>query len=207
MFDDPEVGTEAHDDLVAWCASGTGSNAIVQGTVALYFTVGEFITLSKREQILSADKKISIEPKMEVPLGAPNFVKGFADVLLLVSANYEVGWTETYETTSYPREKKTVETSEKRRVEAKILVEVKTGQVKLGEILRQMNTYEPLAFGFKYNFGARVLIVKQNVPAHYLEAFSSERIKVGQIDETYALEWLNDFPLTGKPLSGPDINF
>ncbi len=33
LFHDPEVGTEAHDDLLAWCASKTGTQQIADGVV------------------------------------------------------------------------------------------------------------------------------------------------------------------------------
>lgn len=67
---------------------------------------------------------------------------------------------------------------------------VRSTIIKLGEVLRQMNTYSDLAFS-RDEYGIRVLLLKQEPPAHYVDAFTNERIQLAAIDETYGLRWLN----------------
>lgn len=207
LFHDPEVGTEAHDDLIAWCSSSTGKTAIADEMLFKPLVAQLPLPKQKEWEIVSHPRSkgasmfaskgyrmTELSARLEVPLATySGFVAGFADALIRATVVHDLAETsvthESYEVKEVGQVKETL-----REIDAVglTLVEVKTGRIKLGDVLRQMNTYAGLVDPrFNYKIKNRLLIIKQDMPSHYLEAFTNEAIRVARVDEEYELVWLN----------------
>ena len=212
LFHDPEVGTEAHDDILAWVASRSGQEQIAEMlTITTYERWWEtairdtdypdhpdYIPVHNDERryfvVPDATWKLlkqTSEVHLEYPLSARNgYIIGFADAVLTCTAKYEFDgfmrikrpqWTGGYQSEIMLMEffQKVTDTETTR-----LLIEVKTGRLQLGEVLRQLNTYASTG-----NFSHRLLIVKQRPPAHYVEALEGQGVSVALFSD-YELEWL-----------------
>ena len=204
LFHDPEVGTEAHDDILAWVASKSGQKQIIETLLTVttndhWWQTSTLQNDHPHYKLLPGNKhtytpvpgalwrplRQTNEVKLERPLSARNgYIVGFADAVLTSSTEYEF---EGIISINRPYNGSTV--TEVREVltgltGARVLIEVKTGRLQLGEVLRQLNTYASTG-----NFSHRLLIVKQRPPAHYVEALEGEKIQVALFSD-YELEWL-----------------
>lgn len=137
MFNDPEVGTAAHDNIVNWLANPTNMTMLhhtVQG---------------------SGYKANDPQPQVEPVIASGNFIIGFAD--LIDRAN-------------------------------NTLIEVKTGEIRTGEVLRQINAYRQILrtpFGFTY------MVTPQELDADVITMLYSQGVAYvhyqdGQLTATHA---------------------
>jgi hypothetical protein len=137
MFQDPEVGTEAHDQI---CAMLTGNNVAHD----LLHLVG-----------LSPQAEVRVDLESPVYGGRNGFLLGFADAIL--------------------------------KVEYKnVLIEVKTSQIRMGEVLRQINAYKlPLRVDHV------ILLHVQQIDQPSLNAFASQKILCVQVTKEGDSYYLN----------------
>lgn len=212
LFHDPEVGTEAHDDVVAWLASEAGRMTVAKGLfrgplVAVQpmehraYSVYSFRpqwneewharwwhwfpNASDQYELAYRVRDLKALPQLEVLYQSrTGYIIGFADLVVDIEITYQLerdadGCAAYLEHAAHLRDALVV----KRR---KILVEVKTGKLKLGEVLRQMNTYAEM----QKDITDKLLVVKQMPPAHYVEALASQGVSVGYLSGNH-LEWLH----------------
>ena len=204
LFHDPEVGTEAHDDILAWVASRSGQKQIAETLLTLTTYDHWWRTSTLRDdhphyKLLPGDEHTctpvpgalwrplqhTSEVQLERPLSARNgYIIGFADAVLTGSTKYEfegIIRVKRHYDRSLNTEFREVLTE---LIDGNVLIEVKTGRLQLGEVLRQLNTYASTG-----NFSHRLLIVKQRPPAHYVEALEGQGVSVALFSD-YELEWL-----------------
>ena len=214
LFNDPEVGTEAHDDILAWAVSTSGRKAIAQHLVLaplaatcdfkgdysvevfkegheLRFVpgVGRYIWFARSGEGFRIESE-ELTGQLEVPMRGKNgYFIGFADAI--VSGAYHLSvpsdlypLPHDYWDRTYIENQPSLPVAGRVDRPFKILIEVKTGRVQLGEVLRQLNTYNTLG-----TFSHRLLIAKQRPPEHYIEALQGEGIRVALFSD-YSLEWL-----------------
>ena len=219
LFHDTEVGTEAHDDILAWAVSTAGRQAITRPLVisplsatcdfsgictSISLPVGhesrfipdcESYAFFPRSGQGFRVREEESKARLEVPTqGRNGYFVGFADAI--ISGKFIL----TVPGDLYPRrsafglyvlERRVIDNVPSSATHGditehfKVLVEVKTGRLQLGEALRQLNTYKTLG-----DFTHRLLIVKQRPPEHYIEALTSEGVQVALFKD-YSLCWLS----------------
>lgn len=125
-FDDPDLRSARHDSICAMFAHDEVftrwlARATVERREALY---------PQRANLLAGTAGISTRGRAEVPIvkgsGQYRMVVGFADVVLECSRQYREVWDGREETFTLPWT---------------LVVEVKSGRISDGLLLRQMNTY------------------------------------------------------------------
>lgn len=135
MFQDPEVGTEAHDDIQMWL---TNSENVAMISWLLYQDkVKEF-------DVNNDTFRLNNQINIEAPMVQKNFLLGFADAYIFNRESFFIEY----------------------------LIEIKTGNIYFGEILRQLKAYRSV---LSHRVRA-CLIHKQEIDETTKNAFKSQGV-------------------------------
>lgn len=167
LFQDPEVGTEAHDEVCVWLAAPHVVEGIVENVLPDQHREIVNHTLEAQGAGLLGpfEQLYTVDLEHPVTVGANRFLYGFADALVRPHpcTKYE----------SYA---------------LRVLIEVKTGRFSPGELLRQIKAY---AHGMDRFRGSSALLYMVEQPQAVLDALAAQQIACVYLErlEPYEFKW------------------